>query len=279
MHNIRNRLLFGLGLSVLATAVFAEEAESTALDRFCVSGLSLVSDAIRYGDFAFPVREHEETSTTDGSYWYGEWFGRLIPVPVIEGEWDIRHMERSSFLKDSFDSMSFSMQLSEIDLRKYGVKLSEVSVQFGLPPTSLSDFDALLLAVSTDMENLECDNDDVQSTVNLIDALVLRSQALSAADDVFVVGDDVVVTRQRFTRDDVWRYYFSSAPGSGTTLKIELRANRELLPDFGLNIAKAIRTYSYSNAEPDWLPEFFARSETNVKKTMQAAPQRTAGQK
>jgi len=212
---------------------------------------------VRVGSFSIPTSQRPGSAEAKGEFWYGEWFGRLIPIPARDDEWQVWNLETHA---KAMDSANYSVTLELLDWSKAREQSERLSYMTDLPTSSLSSFDAAYSGLTTDLTELDCDPQNVQSVVNTFDGLLLRANEFRNAEEAIVAGDHGLVARREFKRDTEWTYYFPAQPNKDVIGAIRIRANRDLFPNVGLRIVPATKPHVYSSGEPDWMPSFFEKS-------------------
>jgi len=260
-------VLFLAALGWCNYAIGQDVGEPTPLQRVCVAGAVIIAAAIEETKFDVPVTMLEESSAPDAQYWYGEWFGHLIPVPTIDIELSVRAHYASTSLSGN-DNFRIGGAGSVVGLGAGG--FDALVYDFGLTPSPVPDLAALRAGFVGDPKDFECDEDNPEATLRRIDELVLRSTLVvrSSFDHIYFLGERAVLTYQQLGDQDVWNYHFAVDAQPPTLAMISIVADRTMYPKAGFSIVKSAEAYSYANAEPGWIQGVFSEGEKAFSKVL-----------
>lgn len=252
--------------TVLATATSepAPDNPAASVERVCLAGEFLVTEARKSGIRDQAATQRKPTGTMHDHYWYGRWQGRLIPVPKFGGDVEkiIEHGHT-----DNIDVLSykqdFAVGLSTSQFRVTGSTLDAMVTELGLSPSTRSNFAALKSGLRSKASEFSCDTNNVGKTVQHFDAMALRTNVVfHHADEIFIIGEEAILSRNARGQREAWRYLFPAPSDADVILSITLQANPALYPDLGFHILKAPDSYEPKKEEPAWLRDFIKRTET-----------------
>ncbi|MDJ0711044.1 MAG: hypothetical protein QNJ14_11665 [Woeseiaceae bacterium] len=191
------------------------------------------------------------------SYWRHSFQGVSVPVPMRSDGWHLFFGD-SNYVKGLAGLSNLSLQVSfgfAPSLESLAVKgIGDIATELGLPASDLKPIELVRLAVSIDLEEVVCDPNDVQSTINNLSAVFVKATALSMHDRAYLHQDGVLGHSTHKTADS-WTYVFEGeTPGS--LFRITIRnEDQGRYPYIGFEIAE--KSLSESVYSPPWMPVFF----------------------
>lgn len=228
-----------------------------------------VAQSISIGGEALYAKAEKQAglSTNNALMWEANWFGRNVPIPIVNDGWKFQKTEIFSGLyysnpevKITFGAPMFEAQESDI------LSMSLDKFQM-LPKPSLSKFELLKLAVRITPDDVNCDTENIQKTINELAALLMKGFELFEGDKPYFMPNGDVLIHRVYEKGELWRYIFTTK-GSDLAKKVEIQ---HWTPGEYSNIGFQIhprKNYSYSRGEPLWLSESLSDSEKTFPKTI-----------
>jgi len=253
-HRVAGTVAAVLILTTLASSQSVAQSEES-LARFCITAGSiwLNRDKDYIPTFVGDSQPHRDME----SYWRHSFQGVSVPIPMDTEGWhfsiiDSRTVRNMAILSNASLQIRFvfAPSLSSLAVRRIG----EIAVELGLPASNLSSIDLVRLALKIDPEEVQCDSDDVQSTVNEFTAVSIKALTLSHHDKIYLHGGGVL-GHSVYENSESWTYVFEGiAPGSLFEITVRNESSGRY-PYIGFEIAD--KTLSDSLYSPPWMSAYF----------------------
>lgn len=230
----------------------AQSEESIA--RFC-GGIAYVW-AMRGEEYVPKFEGNSPAQRGVDSYWRHSFREVSVPIPMDTDGWgfwfdDSKHVKNLVGMAHDRLDISYSFVTSQVPMIISGV--GQLAAEFGLPSADLEPMELVRLALTIDPEEVMCDPNDVQETVNNLSAVHVKSLLLSHHDKAYlheggVLGHSVVKIGES------WTYLFEDDSGQWFEIKISHEKPGHY-PYIGFEIdEKVLMDSMYS---PPWMPLFF----------------------
>lgn len=248
---MRVYIVIGVIAGILGAQIcLAQTSDSDALNSICARSLrsyfeSNLSDS--------PVLRPTPTPTVSGqAYQYISYRGKAVPLPLSETDWFFVFTDTVVMLgaRDSNVTYFFGPTTETVsvdDVARW------IPVQ-SWPAPSLEPLEFLRRAVSLDPNELECNRNSIQDTINDVSALILKTAAFSRFDLVYEYRDGLLAYLEH-DNEESWRYVFED-PTSRKLFQVGIDVrDRSTAPKIGFEISDT-NPSSYITG-PSWLRNFF----------------------
>ena len=253
---------------ILATATVApsqanmHSEESVA--RFCLSAASVWStaseDIPKFAGNSPPQRGVE-------SYWRHSFRDVSVPIPIDTDGWyfwlsDSNYVKNLAGLAHENLKISYGLEPSQMQIGLKGVR--DLANELGLPSANSEPMELIQAALKIDPEQVECNPNDVQETVDNLSAVYIKAFVLKFHDKAYLHGDGVL-GHSVMNIGERWTYLFKNE--SGQLYEINLRhENPGRYPYIGFEIDdKVLMDSMYS---PPWMPLFFEAASDPTKERL-----------
>ncbi len=259
MDNLRARsvtaALAALALtSALLVPSRSDGQSEESLARFCVGAATVWAtiDEEYIPEFAgnSPSQRGAE------SYWRHSFRGVAVPIPMVSDGWhfwirDSNQSKSLAGLSNRHLNIGYGLLPSHVPLAIDGVK--ELATDIGLPGTDLDQMELVRAALEVEPEQVECDPNDVQGTVNALSAVYLKAFVLGFNDKAYLHGDGVL-GHTVMEIGEQWAYLFEDE--SGQLYEVQIRhENPGRYPNIGFEIDDKVLVDSMYSLP--WMPLFF----------------------
>ena len=158
---------------VILRPVYADSG-SELLARLCV-GVAVSLKA--FGDSAYVVAKDYEVAIQEPySGWKGTWFGHSVPIPPMNEGWS----QSTSMIRSHLSrrDLEISMGPAMFEVHPDTI-VGKTAQELNLPQSSLNYFELLKLGLTLTPDEVECDQINIQKTIDYLTALLFKATAIS----------------------------------------------------------------------------------------------------